>query len=174
MVPADSRRISRAPRYSGYRYAACRFGYGTITLCGPSFQKTLLSAWRAMTRSYNPAHARRTRTVWALPRSLAATGGIIKLFSLPGGTKMFQFPPLASAKIRMGILQIPGLSHSETRGSRVICTYPRIIAAYHVLHRLDEPRHPPYALIYFLIRSVPFPIRIRRTAHAHTFSCFVM
>ena len=87
---------------------------------------------------------------------------------------MFQFPPLASAKIRMGILQIPGLSHSETRGSRVICTYPRIIAAYHVLHRLDEPRHPPYALIYFLIRSVPFPIKIRRTAHAHTFSCFVM
>ena len=97
MVPADSRRISRAPRYSGYRYAPCRFGYGTITLCGPSFQKALLSAWRAMTRSYNPEHARRTRTVWALPRSLAATGGIIKLFSLPGGTKMFQFPPLASA-----------------------------------------------------------------------------
>ena len=108
MVPADSRRISRAPRYSGYRYAACRFGYGTITLCGPSFQKALLSAWRAMTRSYNPAHARRTRTVWALPRSLAATGGIIKLFSLPGGTKMFQFPPLASAKYGWVSFRYPG------------------------------------------------------------------
>ena len=37
-----------------------------------------------------------TRPVWALPRSLATTGGIIRLFSLPGGTKMFQFPPFAS------------------------------------------------------------------------------
>ena len=32
----------------------------------------------------------------------------------------------------------------------VICTYPRLIAAYHVLHRLREPRHPPCALFYFL------------------------
>ena len=37
-----------------------------------------------------------THQVWALPRSLATTGGIISLFSLPGGTKMFQFPPFAS------------------------------------------------------------------------------
>ena len=37
----------------------------------------------------------------------------------------------------------------------VICTYPGLIAAYHVLHRLHEPRHPPCALYYFLydIRS---------------------
>ena len=36
-----------------------------------------------------------TRRVWAPPRSLAATGGIIVLFSFPPGTKMFQFPGLA-------------------------------------------------------------------------------
>ncbi len=36
-----------------------------------------------------------TPLVWALPRSLATTGGIIHLFSLPAGTKMFQFPALA-------------------------------------------------------------------------------
>ena len=41
-------------------------------------------------------------------------------------------------------------AHSEIRGSKVICTYPRLIAAYHVLHRLREPRHPPCALTYFL------------------------
>ena len=52
----------------------------------------------------------------------------------------------------MTVLQTAGLSHSETRGSKVICTYPRIIAAYHVLHRLQEPRHPPYALEYFVQR----------------------
>ena len=33
-----------------------------------------------------------TTLVWALPRSLATTRGIISLFSLPAGTKMFQFP----------------------------------------------------------------------------------
>ena len=38
-----------------------------------------------------------THAVWALPRSLATTGGIIRLFSLPAGTKMFQFPAFASA-----------------------------------------------------------------------------
>ena len=37
-----------------------------------------------------------TVKVWALPRSLATTGGIISLFSLPQGTKMFQFPWFAS------------------------------------------------------------------------------
>ena len=37
-----------------------------------------------------------TQAVWALPRSLAITGGIIRLFSLPAGTKMFQFPAFAS------------------------------------------------------------------------------
>ena len=37
-----------------------------------------------------------TTPVWALPRSLATTGGIIELFSLPLGTKMFQFPRFAS------------------------------------------------------------------------------
>jgi hypothetical protein len=39
-----------------------------------------------------------------------------------------------------------GLPHSEIPGLKVVCTYPRLIAAYHVLHRLLVPRHPPYAL----------------------------
>ena len=51
----------------------------------------------------------------------------------------------------MNVVKTYGLSHSETRGSMVICTYPQIIAAYRVLHRLSEPRHPPCALSYFLI-----------------------
>ena len=91
-----------------------------------------------------------TQTVWALPRSLATTGGITELFSLPAGTKMFQFPAFASLhKARIIVLQTIGLSHSEIRGSKVICTYPRLIAAYHVLRRLREPRHPPDALTCF-------------------------
>ena len=64
---------------------------------------------------------------------------------------MFQFPPFASRLSVIDVLQTSGLSHSEIHGSRVICTYPWLIAAYHVLHRLDEPRHPPSALSYFLL-----------------------
>ena len=95
-----------------------------------------------------------TAAVWALPRSLATTGGIISLFSLPAGTKMFQFPAFASAhKVQITALQAAGLSHSEIPGSKVICTYPRLIAAYHVLHRLREPRHPPDALTFFRLIS---------------------
>ena len=91
-----------------------------------------------------------TTMVWALPRSLATTRGIINLFSLPTGTKMFQFPAFALCYCIVTVLQTAGLSHSEILGSKVICTYPKLIAAYHVLHRLREPRHPPCALFYFL------------------------
>ena len=31
----------------------------------------------------------------------------------------------------------------------LVCSSPQLIAAYHVLHRLSEPRHPPYALNCF-------------------------
>ena len=40
-----------------------------------------------------------------------------------------------------------GLPHSEIRGSKGIRPSPQLIAAYHVLHRLLSPRHPPNALI---------------------------
>ena len=63
---------------------------------------------------------------------------------------MFQFPALASKLSWIISLQDIGLSHSEISGSKVICTSPKLIAAYHVLHRLREPRHPPCALVYLL------------------------
>ena len=67
--------------------------------------------------------------------------------------RCFSSPRSPPQNKRIGGLQPPGLSHSEIRGSQVICTYPRLIAAYHVLRRLREPRHPPCALSYFLLAS---------------------
>ena len=49
-----------------------------------------------------------------------------------------------------------GFPHSEISGSTVICTSPKLIAAYHVLHRLLMPRHSPCALLsltYFLVNK---------------------
>ena len=39
-----------------------------------------------------------------------------------------------------------GLPHSEIPGSMDICSFPWLIAAYHVLRRLLMPRHSPCAL----------------------------
>ena len=99
--------------------------------------------------SYYPDIASPQRRFGLLPGRSPLLGESL-LFSSPGGTKMFQFPPFASLHC-VGIiaLQAIGLSHSEISGSKVICTYPKLIAAYHVLHRLREPRHPPCALFYF-------------------------
>ena len=66
----------------------------------------------------------------------------------------------------MTVLPTAGLSHSEIRGSKSICIYPRLIAAYHVLRRLREHRHPPYALISFL--TINPIIHIKYNAHKLT------
>ena len=67
---------------------------------------------------------------------------LLRCFSSPGS------PPAS----RISQLHWDGFPHSEIIGSTVICTSPKLIAAYRVLHRLWEPRHPPYALIIFFRR----------------------
>ena len=55
--------------------------------------------------------------------------------------------PRTGLKPVLGITEIEGgFPHSEIRGSKLIRSSPRLIAAYHVLHRLSAPRHPPNAL----------------------------
>src|SRR6476620_8710586 len=43
-------------------------------------------------------------------------------------------------------IALDGLPHSEIFGSKPVCGSPKLIAAYHVLHRRPAPRHPPCAL----------------------------
>src|ERR1700761_6244633 len=81
---------------------------------------------------------------------------------------MFQFPGFAFVpyvfrhKYLLGISASPspasrdadlrvtdiegGFPHSEILGSKLVRSSPRLIAAYHVLHRLSAPRHPPDTL----------------------------
>ena len=56
--------------------------------------------------------------------------------------------PLHTLWIGVWILEVcsSGFPHSEISGSKDICSSPKLIAAYHVFHRLLVPRHPPYAL----------------------------
>src|SRR5215471_6503587 len=49
-------------------------------------------------------------------------------------------------------LEPVGFPHSEISGSLAVCASPKLIAAYHVLHRLHAPRHPPCALSSLTIK----------------------
>jgi hypothetical protein len=40
-----------------------------------------------------------------------------------------------------------GFPHSDIFGSKYVGNSPKLFAAYHVLHRLSVPRHPPNALL---------------------------
>ena len=56
--------------------------------------------------------------------------------------------PFLKLCIGLRILEVcsSGFPHSEISGSKDICSSPKLIAAYHVFHRLLVPRHPPCAL----------------------------
>ena len=65
---------------------------------------------------------------------------------------MFQFTsfPSMSYVFTHGYMDIApcGFPHSDICGSTDMCSLPQLFAAYHVLHRLPVPRHPPDALLY--------------------------
>ena len=62
-----------------------------------------------------------------------------------------------------------GFPHSEISGSMGICPSPKLFAAYHVLHRLLVPRHPPYALISITKRFVL--TGMRTPLHMYSVTC---
>ena len=139
--------------------------YGIITLCDATFQMLPLCTWVPQRGPTTPDMHCYISGLGSSPFARHYWGNHC-LFSLPQGTKMFQFPWFASLHtVVIAALQAAGLSHSEIPGSKVICTYPRLIAAYHVLHRLREPRHPPDALTCFRLKSNTLP-----TAHHYAYS----
>ena len=153
MVPPDSDRVPPAPPYSGYRpgdTAVSRTG-----LSPPPARLSRRFRYRRavpICRPYYPARAS-TPAVWALPLSLAATRGVTVVF-LSSGYLDVSVRRVRLRQWRMPRLQRGGLPHSDIRGSRAVRASPRLFAAFRVLLRLREPRHPPCALRY-LSRTAP-------------------
>ena len=106
----------------------------------------------AVSQSYNPGPTS-MGAVWALPRSLATTGGITFCFLFLPVLRCFSSQRSLPHSVRVTARQTAGLPHSDIHGSRVACTSPWLFAACRVLHRLPEPRHPPYALTCFRRRA---------------------
>jgi hypothetical protein len=170
VVPADSDRVSRARPYSGTCQGRSHvFVYGTLTLCGVTFQSLRLTHDFVTSRpagrriEAGPSTPRRQR----LPPITSSRFGLIpfrspllresRFLSFPPVTKMFQFtglPPPALFDSGRGTRALPrvGCPIRRSRDQRSVSTSPGLIAAAHVLHRLLAPRHPPCALV-LLIRK---------------------
>ena len=101
-----------------------------------------------MSWSYNPKFAV-TNLVWANPRSLATTNGITFVFFSSGYLDVSV--PRVCLSCDILYLQYSGLPHSDICGSICVCQSTQLFAAYHVLLRLWEPRHSPYALILLIV-----------------------
>ena len=123
------------------------FAYGAFTLSGRLSQNLSARSAESIMRS-EPQSAR--TMVWPLSISLAATLEIDKFsFSSSGYLDVsVHRVPFHTLWIGVWIHEVCscGFPHSDTCGSRDICSSPQLFAAYRVLHRLLVPRHPPCAL----------------------------
>ena len=146
MVSAYSLKVPRASSYSGSRLLPLPFAYTTLTSYGRSFQYR--SARLGLALCGPKPHGARTM-VWALPRSLAATYGIIIIFSSSGYLDVsVHRVPSVHLWIQCTVHEVfsCGFPHSDICGSQCICHSPQLFAAYHVFLRLSVPRHPSCAL----------------------------
>ena len=101
-----------------------------------------------------------TTPVWALPRSLATTRGIINLFSLPTGTKMFQFPALASLYSRMTALWQPGCPIRKSPDQRSFAptrSLSQLVTSF-IASVSQGIRHVPFPTSFTLCRSLCFAL----------------
>jgi hypothetical protein len=145
VLPA-SHKVSRVSWYSGVERPISSFTYRAFTFYGGAFQLSSIRLFQLYVQSTTPKHK---ALVWALSISLAATQEIEVSFSSSGYLdvsvpRVYPYIPIYSVYSTCGYTcRFP---HSEISGSQAICAYPKLIAAYHVLHRLLVPRHSPCAL----------------------------
>ena len=129
-------------------------------LCGATFQRLPLTMRLAIARSYYPREAGTSR-VWAAPRSLATTWGITNLFSLPPGTKMFQFPGFAPAEAG----DRPSAGRVVPFGDPRIKGHLHLPAAYRSLSRPSSPVRAKASAIRPFLLSFARTIQINILTH---------
>ena len=128
------------------------FGYGTVTLYGPTFQTVRLSKLFSRDIPTGPRNPRWTRVhpVWAVPRSLATTDGITACFLFLRVLRCFTSPGLPRRAMNLpyvtAVLPAVGFPIRTSTDQSLVGGSPWLFAATHVLHRLLEPRHPPHTL----------------------------
>ena len=146
MVPPTSHKVPRVSWYSGY----CRclpISITRLSLSMAGFPKTLLLSFSSLLQSITPDRTRSGLGSFPFARRYSENRcfflflRVLRCFSSPGSLPCVM-------NWRMDDWCSPaGFPHSEICGSSDICSFPQLIAAYHVFLRLLVPRHPPCALI---------------------------
>ena len=110
------------------------FVYGTVTLCGETFQNLPLTTHNPTLESYNPPGE--TPEVWAIPISLAATDGIDFSFSSSG---------YLDVSVHQVVTNQPMYSAGRSRESRdhyLFVNFPGLFADFHALLTLNAKASP--------------------------------
>ena len=156
MVPAHSHKVSRVSWYSGSCHARLPFVYGAFTLSGWLSQNHSTRLTRQSCSPNPGVHALRFG-LFRVRSPLLTESHVV--FSSSGYLDV-SVPRVPFHKLWihlwMTVVHTAGFPHSEISGSKDICSSPKLIAAYHVFHRLSVPRHPPCALLR-LTFVCPFP-----------------
>ena len=127
--------------------ASSDFGYGDFTLFVGTFQVLHLSSKVPHRGPTTPEASLRFGLVRF--RSPLLTESILFLFLrllrcfTSAGLACLSLSLFRKERWRINTTRLP---HSEIPGSKLVCSSPRLIAAYHVLHRLLAPRHSLCAL----------------------------
>jgi hypothetical protein len=146
-----------------------RFVYGALTLCGGTFQNP--STTQQLCNSVEglvplllgpttPCRQRHQALAPARFRLFPFRSPLLReslLLSFPRGTEMFQFPrsPLPALCVQAGVppfFAAVGCPIRTSTDRSSVGSSPWLIAATHVLHRLQAPRHPPLALLAWRTR----------------------
>jgi hypothetical protein len=140
VVPPCSNKISRVSPYSSFQHLLLIRDYHPLWSHFPMYSNLFLLKDRPD------------------PLSLVATNGIsVDFFSsgyLDISVLQVHFSKLC-IHLEMSS-KLDGLPHSEIHGSKVINTYPQLIAVCRVLHRLMLSRHPPNTLFIIFLSQITY------------------
>ena len=163
MVPADSHRVSRAPRYlgaTGKEKSILR--YRAVTFLGRPSQAVLVTLFSSFGRIRTPCRpkaATNSYSLWSCNPALSFRIARFRLFRVRspllaeslvcflflGVLRWFTSPrslPVTMNSSLGKLISQLGFPHSEISGSSSACLSPKRFAAGCVLLRLLAPRHP--------------------------------
>ena len=181
MVVVDSRRVPRVPRYSGAHHEPhhfCLRGYHPLWPVLPDDSTSgSVGNLPALNRAgpTTPMDPKTHRFGLFRVRSPLLTKSLNCFLFLQVLRWFTSLSLLSRAYVfssRILHFQRSGFPHSDISGSTPVCGFPKLFAAYHVLHRLPSPRHPPYALssliITFLVCLLALALRFVEFAHQYS------
>jgi hypothetical protein len=159
VVPPDSHQVSRDWCYLGYRRIQSRRTTGlSPSLDGRSRPHSLCFSSSLRGPATPATLACRRFRPFPFRSPLLRESHLI---SFPVGTEMCHFPTFAEHAPMDSGRASPAFTRlgCPIRRSQdpLVCSFPGLIAAYHVLHRLSAPRHPPFTLSN-LTALIPLPV----------------